>query len=96
MTFGLRRMGLIGGIMASMALSAPMSMKPVAISKESGIAPAQQTVSKKAKRSAKRARTFGTFGNRYPRTRNAPPKRQLKRNLVRHGARVRRKHRRAA
>lgn len=87
----MRRMGLMG--IAAMAMAAG-GMMPVAMTKEQGIAPAQQIVSRKSKKAMKRMKFAESSGSYL--SRNAPPKRKLHRNMVRHGRRVRRKHRRAA
>lgn len=86
--------GFLAAGLAALAMAAP-SMKPVAISKDQGIAPAQQIASKKSKRAARRL-SYGGPDPYSGRSKNPPNKRQLKRNMVTHSRRLRRKHRRAA
>lgn len=89
----MRRVGGLGLLAAISLASIGVTMVPV--SSDKGIAQTQQLVSKKSKKAAKRMR-YAEGDARSYRSRNKPPKRKLHRNLVRHGRRVRRKHRRAA
>lgn len=81
------------GLAAAIAM-ASVAMIPVAATRDAGMFNFQHAP-KKATRAAKRVRYAEAQAKRY-RGRNQPPKRKLHRNMVRHGRRVRRKHRRAA
>lgn len=80
------------GLAAAIAM-ASLAMPGIAMTKESGIVAGAQTVSRKSKKAVKRMRFAEPL---QARSKNPPTKRRLKRNLVTHSRRVRRKHRKAA
>jgi hypothetical protein len=67
----------------------------VTMSRDVGVAPTHEVQSQRSKKAIKRLRSAEAAPRRH-RSRGLPPKRKLHRNMVRHGRRVRRKHRRAA
>jgi len=83
-----------GPAILRVAAMAGMGLTAIPASNFAGHEVVAPRLPKKQQKAIKRQKHAAPKGA-WPRSKNAPTKRKLKRNLVTHGRRVRRKHRRA-